>query len=75
MSLIARLTGGDGMKLFAQKVLTVKDLGYVHACLDKVGEFRCSYPYTGGTIKYLGLPKGTLIRVTIEVLDKGDDDV
>lgn len=59
-------------KLFATGVLKVNDYGYVESILVKEKDFKRSEydTHTSGLIKYLGLPEGTKIRVTIEVLEE-----
>lgn len=73
MTLVACLRNGDNMKLLAVGDLVVGEFNSVKPYLKKESEFCQPYSnHTSGLIKYLNLPEGTRIRVTIEVLEDGD---
>lgn len=74
-SLVSCLTSGDYfMKLYAKADLTVDNMGCVRTVMRKE-DVHCGHPlntYTSGLIKYLGLPEGTRVRLTLEVIEDGD---
>lgn len=72
-SLVAPQINGDKMKLFAKQDLVVDQYGCLRTHLLKEPDFIREFnSYTSGHIKYLALPEGTVVRVTLEVLEDGD---
>lgn len=62
------------MKLVAKGDLVVSEFGCVATYLEKEDDFKQPYnSYTSGLIKYLNLPQGSIVRVTVELLDEGDE--
>lgn len=73
MSLVAPLINGVNMTLFASGVCTVDSYGFVTTHLKKEFDHRSRFDTsTSGGIKYVNLPVGTKVRVTIEVIEDGD---
>lgn len=67
------MISGDEMKTFAVGVITVDEYGCLESVLEKTDDYKLQFSkYTSGLIKYTNLPKGTKVRVTLEVLEDGD---
>lgn len=60
------------MKLFSQSELVVDEYGSVDLHMRKEPEFVPNpySNYTGGNLKYLMLPQGTRVRITVEVIEE-----
>lgn len=58
------------MKLFAEGELIIDDLGSANVVIIKEDEYKQPWnSYTGGLLKYTGLPKGTRLKITLEIID------
>lgn len=55
--------------IFAQKIVEVDEYQCLRTVLQKLNHATKFNEYTGGTIKYTGLPKGTKVKVTLEIVE------
>lgn len=57
-------------KLHSQGEFIVDEYCSINPFMEKVDEFKLEFSiYTSGVIKYLNLPKGTKVRLTLEIVE------
>ena len=62
------------MKKHSEGTFVVDEYGCIKPVLIKTPEFsKTDNKYTSGHLKYLDLPEGTHVRVTVEVFEESDD--